>query len=171
MIPTFPNSSLHYKSHSHRSKTPLHRPRSLSTKTKLDKPGDISFSIRPPTQRTRDAVVNRLIETLSTPSVLSKRYGTIPPDEASSVARIIDDEAFTTASGSSSSDDDDIEILQVIYSKEISKRMLDTVKARATSASSLNNVATQYSTPDVRPSPAVKAASVADSESGMPIIV
>ncbi|KAF7817462.1 MFP1 attachment factor 1-like [Senna tora] len=132
--------------------------------TKLDKPGGISFSIWPPTQRTRDAVVNRLIETLSTPSVLSKRYGTIPPDEASSVARIIEDEAFTTAGGSSSSEDDGIEILQV-YSKEISKRMLDTVKARATSASSVDNVATQNSTPDVPPSPAVEAASVADSES------
>nr|XP_027092980.1 uncharacterized protein LOC113713450 [Coffea arabica] len=40
--------------------------------------GNVSFSIWPPTQRTRDAVINRLIETLSSPSVLSKRYGVIP---------------------------------------------------------------------------------------------
>lgn len=135
--------------------------------TKLDKPGGISFSIWPPTQRTRDAVVNRLIETLSTPSVLSKRYGTMHPDEASSVARLIEEEAFTAAGGSASAEDDGIEILQV-YSKEISKRMLDTVKARATAASPVDNGATQTPTSDVPPSPAAEATSVADSESWMP---
>ncbi|KAK2983007.1 hypothetical protein RJ640_012882 [Escallonia rubra] len=35
----------------------------------------VSFSIWPPTQRTRDAVLSHLIETLSAPSVLSKHYG------------------------------------------------------------------------------------------------
>ncbi|KHN21402.1 MFP1 attachment factor 1 [Glycine soja] len=63
--------------------------------------------------------------TLSAPSVLSKRYGTLSSDESSSAARQIEDEAFSAASSS-----DGIETLQV-YSKEISKRMLDTVKARA----------------------------------------
>lgn len=125
--------------------------------------GGISFSIWPPTQRTRDAVVHRLIETLSTPSVLSKRYGTMPSDEASSVARSIEEEAFAVAGGSSSSDDDGIEILQA-YSKEISKRMLDTVKAKATSASSVDNGASQTPTSDVPPSPPpAEATSVADS--------
>ncbi|KAJ7958213.1 MFP1 attachment factor 1 [Quillaja saponaria] len=50
---------------------------------KPEKPSTVSFSIWPPTQRTRDAVINRLIETLSTPSVLSKRYGTISLEDAS----------------------------------------------------------------------------------------
>ena len=45
------------------------------------------FLIWPPTQRTRDAVVNRLVETLSGPSVISKRYGVIPYDEAASASR------------------------------------------------------------------------------------
>ncbi|XP_028772599.1 MFP1 attachment factor 1-like [Neltuma alba] len=124
---------------------------------KPDRPGGISFSIWPPTQRTRDAVVNRLIETLSTPSVLSKRYGTMLPDEASSVARQIEEEAFTAAGGSASAEDDGIEILQV-YSKEISKRMLDTVKARSTSAS-------QPASSEVPPSPATEATSGAESHS------
>ncbi|KAA8537809.1 hypothetical protein F0562_027611 [Nyssa sinensis] len=93
---------------------------------------NISFSIWPPSQRTRDAVINRLIETLSTPSVLSKRYGSMPQDEASSVARRIEDEAFSAAADSASGDDDGIEILQV-YSKEISKRMLEAVKSRSAS--------------------------------------
>ncbi|XP_027148360.1 MFP1 attachment factor 1 [Coffea eugenioides] len=95
--------------------------------------GNVSFSIWPPTQRTRDAVINRLIETLSSPSVLSKRYGVIPTEEASEAAKRIEDEAYAAAGASASTDDDGIEILQ-IYSKEISRRMLDTVKSRSASA-------------------------------------
>ncbi|OIW15635.1 hypothetical protein TanjilG_08211 [Lupinus angustifolius] len=100
------------------------------------KASSISFSIWPPTQRTRDAVINRLIETLSTPSVLSKRYGTLSSDEASAAARQIEDEAFAAAG--TSTDEDGVEILQA-YSKEISKRMLDTVKARAPPATTVDN--------------------------------
>ncbi|MED6162035.1 RNA polymerase III-inhibiting protein maf1 [Stylosanthes scabra] len=121
-------------------------------------PGGISFSIWPPTQRTRDAVVNRLIETLSTPSVLSKRYGTMTSEEASAAARQIEDEAFAAAGGSAASDDDGIEILQV-YSKEISKRMLDTVKARAnTGASAVDNGGAQAPGSDVAPPPTAESA-------------
>ncbi|KAK1269920.1 MFP1 attachment factor 1 [Acorus gramineus] len=101
---------------------------------------NISLNLWPPTQRTRDAVINRLVETLSVPSsVLSKRYGSLPPDEAAIAARLIEEEAFSGASSSSSADttageDDGIGILQ-IYSKEISRRMIETVKARAASSS------------------------------------
>lgn len=97
------------------------------------KPMDFSFSIWPPTQKTRDAVINRLIETLSSPSILSKRYGTVSQEEAAEVAKRIEEEAFSSAGASASADDDGIEILQV-YSKEISKRMLDTVKSRSAAA-------------------------------------
>ncbi|XP_059310508.1 MFP1 attachment factor 1-like [Lycium ferocissimum] len=99
------------------------------------KPMNISFSIWPPTQRTRDAVMNRLIETLSTPSILSKRYGTFPLEEASKTAKVIEEDAFNAAGSSSSAsgDDDGVKILQD-YSKEISKRMLDVVKSRSTAA-------------------------------------
>ncbi|KAE9588391.1 hypothetical protein Lal_00002952 [Lupinus albus] len=100
------------------------------------KASSISFSIWPPTQRTRDAVINRLIETLSTPSVLSKRYGTLSSDEASAAACQIEDEAFAAAGAST--DEDGVEILQA-YSKEISKRMLDTVKARAPPSTAVDN--------------------------------
>lgn len=93
---------------------------------------NVTFSIWPPSQRTRDAVVARLIETLSAPSVLSKRYGTIPTEEAASTARLIEEEAFAAAEGAASSYDDGIEILQ-IYSKEVSKRVLELVKSRSPS--------------------------------------
>lgn len=91
--------------------------------------------IWPPRQRTRDAVVTRLIETLSTPSILSNRYGTLPADEAATAARAIEEEAFGVASAASSEEDDGIEILS-LYSKEISKRMLESIKARAAAAPS-----------------------------------
>lgn len=100
------------------------------TTNKLDKM-TMSFSIWPPTQRTRNAVIKRLIETLSVKSVLSDRYGTISADEAVDVARRIEEEAFNTAPPSPvPAGDDGIEILQS-YSKEISKRMLDFVKSRS----------------------------------------
>ncbi|KAJ0231885.1 WPP domain-containing protein 2 [Hirschfeldia incana] len=95
--------------------------------------GNISLRIWPPTQKTRDAVLKRLIETLSTESILSKRYGTLSSEEASAVAKSIEEEAYGVASNAVSDDDDGIKILEV-YSKEISKRMLETVKDRSAAA-------------------------------------
>ena len=48
---------------------------------------------------------------------------------------LIEEEAFSAAAASASTEDDSIEILQV-YSREISRRMLDTVKIRAASSAS-----------------------------------
>ncbi|CAI0398243.1 unnamed protein product [Linum tenue] len=47
-----------------------------------------------PPQRNRDAVISHLIETLPTPSVLSKRYDTISTEEAADVVGCIEEEAF-----------------------------------------------------------------------------
>ncbi|KAH7848438.1 hypothetical protein Vadar_002723 [Vaccinium darrowii] len=107
----------------------------------------LSFSIWPPTQRTRDAVLKRLVETLSTPSsVLSKRYGTMPQNDAADAARRIEDEAFAAAAAvaSADADEDGIEVLQV-YSKEISKRMLDAVKSRSVTGSVQDGVGVSQS--------------------------
>ncbi|XP_060181878.1 MFP1 attachment factor 1-like [Lycium barbarum] len=120
---------------------------------------NISFSIWPPTQRTRDAVTNRLIETLSTPSILSKRYGTFPHEEASETAKAIEEEAFNAAGSSSSGDDDDgVKILQD-YSKQISKRMLDVVKSRSTTAA-----AAQADTKPSENDPSAAAAAEAETK-------
>ncbi|KAI3684663.1 hypothetical protein L6452_33888 [Arctium lappa] len=101
---------------------------------------NISFSIWPPTQRTRDAVKKGLVESLSTASILSKRYGTLPTEEAIAVAERMEDEAYAAASAASvPADDDGIEILQV-YSKEISKRMLDYMKSRSASSAEVSTV-------------------------------
>ncbi|CAI9769507.1 unnamed protein product [Fraxinus pennsylvanica] len=107
---------------------------------------NVSFNIWPPTDRTRDTVRNRLIETLSFPSILSKCYGIVPSEEATDVATRIEKEAFLSAVGVATTDNDGFKILQVyskeiskrmllqVYSKEISKRMLDTVKSRSDEA-------------------------------------
>ncbi|XAR61933.1 hypothetical protein NMG60_11016488 [Bertholletia excelsa] len=104
---------------------------------RLEKLSNMSFSIWPPTQRTRDAVIARLVENLSSPSHLSKRYGFVPLDEASEVARRIEDEAFAATGASGGAEDDGIEFLQ-FYAKEISQRMLSTIKSRSASASATN---------------------------------
>ncbi|XP_031119790.1 MFP1 attachment factor 1-like [Ipomoea triloba] len=101
---------------------------SLETLKKLE---SFCFSIWPPTQKTRDAVIERLIATLSSPSILSKRYGTIPRGNASDIAMRIEEEAFNAAGASANADGaDGIEIVQV-YSKEVSKRMLEGIKSRS----------------------------------------
>ena len=48
---------------------------------------------------------------------------------------LIEEEVFSAAAASASTEDDSIEIIQV-YSREISRRMLDTVKIRAASSAS-----------------------------------
>ncbi|KAF5747020.1 MFP1 attachment factor 1-like [Tripterygium wilfordii] len=136
----------------------------VSDKHEPKKPSGISLSIWPPSQRTRDAVIARLIETLSSQSVLSKRYGTISESEAQEVARLIEEEAFAVAGGFGSADDDGIEILQV-YSKEISKRMLEKVKARAGSVTgSVDAIASQTQSPSEAPTKASEEKSSAETE-------
>ena len=88
-------------------------------------------------QRMRDVVVARLVETLSKQSILSKCYGTLPSDEASSAARLLETEAFSTVAASASAEDDSIKNLQV-YSRKISRKMLDIVKTRASSTAAFS---------------------------------
>ncbi|XP_030970934.1 MFP1 attachment factor 1-like, partial [Quercus lobata] len=116
------------------------------------------FSISPPTQRTCDAVVACLVKTLSRQSILSKCYGTLPSDEASFAARLIEIEAFSTAATSASAEDNGIEILQV-YSHEISRKMLNTVKTRASfaAASSVVDAGTAPQTPSLEAASATTA--------------
>ncbi|KAL6645074.1 hypothetical protein ACP70R_016682 [Stipagrostis hirtigluma subsp. patula] len=100
-----------------------------------ESPG-FSFSIWPPTQRTRDAVVRRLVDTLAGDTILCKRYGAVPAAEAEPAARAIEAEAFDAAAatgGAASSVEEGIEALQ-FYSKEVSRRLLDFVKSRSAAA-------------------------------------
>ncbi|KAK4434382.1 MFP1 attachment factor 1 [Sesamum alatum] len=145
---------------------------SETSATAAEKYSNVSFSIWPPTERTREAVRNRLIETLSSPSILSKRYGTVSREEAVDAAKLIEEEAFEVAGKAATTDDDGIEILQV-YSKEISKRMLEKVKARsgdsaaapgATPANEAPSKAEEEDAGSTAPPQSEKTESVADDE-------
>ncbi|WVZ55918.1 hypothetical protein U9M48_006518 [Paspalum notatum var. saurae] len=95
-----------------------------------------SFSIWPPTQRTRDAVVRRLVETLAGDAILCKRYGAVPAADAEPAARTIEADAFDAAAaagGAAASVEEGIEALQ-FYSKEVSRRLLGFVKSRSAAA-------------------------------------
>lgn len=74
-------------------------------------------------------MIVRLTETLtlsSSSSIISnsKRYGSVPADEASATARVIEEEAFSAASAATIAADDDVDgrIKTLgVYAKEISK--------------------------------------------------
>lgn len=95
-----------------------------------------SFSIWPPSERTRAAVVERMEKTLSSSSILSNKYGQFDSEEAHAVAKRIEEDAFTAAQDVATSESGDSgsgsgsHVLQ-FYSKEISKHMLDAAKYRA----------------------------------------
>ncbi|CAM8935975.1 unnamed protein product [Rhodiola kirilowii] len=129
-----------------------------ATAAKVEKPA-ISFSIWPPSERTRKAIVNRLIENLTTQSPMSKRYGTVPAEEAAVTARQVEEESFAVAGGDKAVDDDGIEVLQV-YSKEISKRMLEVLKARGSSGTDLDKGGLQSEEAASTAAPTEEASSV-----------
>ncbi|XP_062188580.1 MFP1 attachment factor 1-like [Phragmites australis] len=124
-----------------------------------------SLSIWPPSQRTRDAVVRRLVQTLAAPSVLSQRYGAIPEPDAECAATAVEAEAFAAASESAAgaspaSVEEGIEVLQA-YSKEVSRRLLELAKSRAAAAAAPAEASAQEPEESVAtaPPPAEAAAS------------
>ncbi|URD75778.1 MFP1 attachment factor [Musa troglodytarum] len=100
---------------------------------------DVFLNIWPPSQVSRDAVIQRLADTLSSPSALSKCYGVVSVEDASSIAAVIEQEAFAVANchGVCSFSDGDygLEILQ-IYTREIGKRTTEFIESSAPPASS-----------------------------------
>ncbi|XP_030537958.1 WPP domain-containing protein 1-like isoform X1 [Rhodamnia argentea] len=90
---------------------------------------DVAFRLWPPTQPTRDAIVSRVVETLSAPSALSTRYGRLSLEEATSVARAIEQEEYASTVAAASASDDGADVLQA-YARAIARRMLDSVHPR-----------------------------------------
>ncbi|XP_044983572.1 MFP1 attachment factor 1-like, partial [Hordeum vulgare subsp. vulgare] len=77
-----------------------------------------------------------LVDTLAGDTLLCKRYGAVPAVEVKPVARAIEAEAFdaaVVAGGAAASIEEGIEALQ-LYSKEVSRRLLDFVKSRSAAA-------------------------------------
>ncbi|XP_010456759.1 PREDICTED: WPP domain-containing protein 3-like [Camelina sativa] len=82
--------------------------------------GSTMLSVWPPTQLSRDYLLNMLINILSKDSCLSKRYGTLNPEEASALAKSIEEDAYVVGSNLVSSDG--IKNLEA-YTEEISYRI------------------------------------------------
>ncbi|KAM3758146.1 hypothetical protein ACB098_01G020900 [Castanea mollissima] len=166
IAPPTPEMESEYQDHEQHQQqpNPTKKPTNNGNTATAANTNTLTFSIWPPTQRTRDAVAARLVETLSKQSILSKRYGTLPSDEASSAARLIEEQAFSAAAESASAEDDGIEILQV-YSREISRRMLDTVKTRASSAAAAASSVVDAGTAPQTPSLEAASATAASEDS------
>eukprot|EP00252_Welwitschia_mirabilis_P002117 TRINITY_DN12032_c0_g1_i1.p1 TRINITY_DN12032_c0_g1~~TRINITY_DN12032_c0_g1_i1.p1 ORF type:complete len:114 (-),score=22.18 TRINITY_DN12032_c0_g1_i1:16-357(-) len=94
----------------------------------------ISLKVWPPSDRTRTAVIDRMVQTLSSPSLLSDKYGRVDPEQAHSIASEIEKEAFA-ASEKIESSDSGINVLQ-FYSKEISRLIFEAAKNRSANKSS-----------------------------------
>ncbi|KFK31756.1 hypothetical protein AALP_AA6G155100 [Arabis alpina] len=75
--------------------------------SEVEKKKKKSLRIWPPSQNSRDAVVNRLVETLTTVSIFSKRYGTLGSEEALIVAKNIEEEAYGVVLGGDGDGDGD----------------------------------------------------------------
>jgi len=91
-----------------------------------------SFNLWPPSERTRAAVVERMAETFSSPSILSNKYGQFDSEQAQVHAKKIEEAAFSASQNiAATSPGDSGSHVLLFYSKEISKLMLDTAKQHA----------------------------------------
>ncbi|KAL3531347.1 hypothetical protein ACH5RR_010669 [Cinchona calisaya] len=88
-----------------------------------------SMKLWPPSQSTRLMLVERMTKNLSTPSILSRKYGLLSKDEAEEDAKQIEAIAFASASQhfEKEPDGDGSSAVQ-LYAKESSKLMLDVVR-------------------------------------------
>nr|GLL33150.1 RAN GTPase-activating protein 1 [Ipomoea trifida] len=88
-----------------------------------------SMKLWPPSQSTRLMLVERMTKNLSTPSILSRKYGLLNKDEAEEDARQIEVMAFAAANQhfEKEPDGDGSSAVQ-LYAKESSKLMLDVIK-------------------------------------------
>ena len=89
----------------------------------------MSIKLWPPSQGTRLMLVERMTKNLTTPSILSRKYGLLMREEAEEYAKEIEDAAFSTANQhyEKEPDGDGSSAVQ-LYAKESSKLMLEILK-------------------------------------------
>ncbi|KAJ9543216.1 hypothetical protein OSB04_022923 [Centaurea solstitialis] len=88
-----------------------------------------SIKLWPPSQTTRQVLVDRIVKNLTTPSILSRKYGLLTKEEAEEDAKQIESAAFSAANQhfEKQPDTDGSSTVQV-YAKESSKLMVEAVK-------------------------------------------
>ncbi|KAJ8748380.1 hypothetical protein K2173_003017 [Erythroxylum novogranatense] len=89
----------------------------------------LSVKLWPPSQSTRLMLVERMTKNLTTPSIISRKYGLLSKEEAEEDAKEIEEQAFTAANQhfEKEPDGDGSSAVQ-IYAKESSKLMLEVLK-------------------------------------------
>ncbi|KAK3193797.1 hypothetical protein Dsin_025107 [Dipteronia sinensis] len=89
----------------------------------------LSVKLWPPSQGTRLMLVERMTKNLTTPSILSRKYGLLSKEEAEEDAKQIEESAFAVASQNYEKEPDgDGSSAVQIYAKESSKLMLEVIK-------------------------------------------
>lgn len=92
-------------------------------------PRPLSIKLWPPTQSTRLMLMERMTKNLTTPSVLSRKYGLLSKEEAEEDARKIEESAFAVATQLYDKEPDgDGSSAVRLYAKESSKLMLEVIK-------------------------------------------
>lgn len=88
-----------------------------------------SIKLWPPSQSTRQVLVDRIIKNLTTPSIISRKYGLLSKEEAEEDAKQIESAAFATANQhfEMEPDGDGSSAVQR-YAKESSQLMVEAVK-------------------------------------------
>lgn len=88
-----------------------------------------SIKLWPPSQITRQVLVDRIVKNLATPSILSRKYGLLSKEDAEEDAKLIESAAFVAASQHFDKDpDSDGGSAVQLYAKESSKLMVQVIK-------------------------------------------
>lgn len=88
-----------------------------------------SIKLWPPSQNTRQVLVDRIIKNLTTPSILSRRYGVLSKEEAEEEAKQIESSAFATANQLFEKEQDgDGKSSVELYAKTSSTLMVEAIK-------------------------------------------
>ncbi|KAL4588173.1 hypothetical protein LXL04_001054 [Taraxacum kok-saghyz] len=88
-----------------------------------------SIKLWPPSQITRQVLVDRIVKNLASPSILSRKYGLLSKEEAEEDAKLIESAAFVAASQYFDKDpDNDGGSAVQLYAKESSKLMVEVIK-------------------------------------------
>lgn len=101
----------------------------MDSTTQIFERRKMSIKLWPPSQSTRLMLVERMTKNLTTPSILSRKYGLLMREEAEEYAKEIEDAAFATANQhyEKEPDGDGSSAVQ-LYAKESSKLMLEILK-------------------------------------------
>ncbi|RAL38459.1 hypothetical protein DM860_002437 [Cuscuta australis] len=101
----------------------------MDSKALTPNPHTISIKLWPPSESTRKILVDRITNNLSTPTIFTRKYGSLNKDNAFEKSKQIEDVAFSVANShyDKEPDGDGSSAVQ-LYAKECSKLILEALK-------------------------------------------